>query len=130
VIWLEGRALSLVIPRGLLVIPKGPLSFRAESRNLSLSSRPRALRTTNASHLGLGSIASEDSAFTGLFLADARDNQRFLDCARNDKGEHLIVEGLNGAIASKRVTYDFARLMEGATAIKCSKFGDNIISNR
>jgi len=41
----------------------------------------------------------------------------------------LIVKGLNGAIASKRVTYDFARLMEGATEIKCSQFGDNIIAN-
>ena len=40
----------------------------------------------------------------------------------------LIVKGLNGAIASKRVTYDFARLMEGATEIKCSEFGDNVIS--
>jgi isocitrate dehydrogenase len=41
----------------------------------------------------------------------------------------LIVKGLNGAIGSKRVTYDFARLMEGATEIKCSEFGENIISN-
>jgi isocitrate dehydrogenase len=41
----------------------------------------------------------------------------------------LIFRGLNGAIDSKRVTYDFARLMEGATEIKCSAFGDNIISH-
>jgi isocitrate dehydrogenase len=41
----------------------------------------------------------------------------------------LILKGLNGAIASKRVTYDFARLMEGATEIKCSQFGDNIIEH-
>jgi isocitrate dehydrogenase len=41
----------------------------------------------------------------------------------------LILKGLNGAIASKRVTYDFARLMEGATEIKCSEFGDNIIAH-
>ena len=40
-----------------------------------------------------------------------------------------ILKGLNGAIASKRVTYDFARQMEGATEIKCSEFGDNIIAN-
>src|SRR5262249_17405893 len=40
-----------------------------------------------------------------------------------------ILKGLNGAIASKRVTYDFARQMEGATEIKCSQFGDNIIAN-
>ena len=41
----------------------------------------------------------------------------------------LIIKGLNGAIASKRVTYDFARLMEGGTEIKCSEFGDNIIAH-
>jgi len=41
----------------------------------------------------------------------------------------LILKGLNGAIASKRVTYDFARQMEGATEIRCSEFGGNIIAH-
>jgi isocitrate dehydrogenase len=41
----------------------------------------------------------------------------------------LVIKGLNEAIASKKVTYDFARLMEGATEIKCSEFGDNIIAH-
>ncbi len=41
----------------------------------------------------------------------------------------MIETGLAGAIASKRVTYDFARLMEGATAIMCSEFADNIIAH-
>jgi isocitrate dehydrogenase len=41
----------------------------------------------------------------------------------------LILKGLNGAIGSKKVTYDFARLMEGATEIKCSVFGDNMIAH-
>ena len=40
----------------------------------------------------------------------------------------LILKGLNGAIASKKVTYDFARLMEGATEVKCSEFGDGVIA--
>jgi isocitrate dehydrogenase len=40
-----------------------------------------------------------------------------------------ILKGLNGAIASKKVTYDFARLMPGATEVKCSAFGDNIIAH-
>ena len=35
----------------------------------------------------------------------------------------LIYKGLAGAVASKRVTYDFHRLMEGATLLKCSEFG-------
>ncbi len=41
----------------------------------------------------------------------------------------LIVKGVNGAIGSKRVTYDFARLMEGATEIRCSEFGQNIVDH-
>jgi isocitrate dehydrogenase len=41
----------------------------------------------------------------------------------------LILKGLNGAIGSKKVTYDFARLMEGATEVKCSAFGDNIVAH-
>lgn len=41
----------------------------------------------------------------------------------------LIVKGLKQAIKTKRVTYDFERLMEGATKLKCSEFGDEIIKN-
>src|SRR5476649_79010 len=40
----------------------------------------------------------------------------------------FVIKGMDGAIASKRVTYDFARQMEGATEIKCSEFGDAIIA--
>jgi len=41
----------------------------------------------------------------------------------------LIVKGIEGAISHKRVTYDFHRLMDDATKLKCSEFGDEIISN-
>ena len=41
----------------------------------------------------------------------------------------LIYKGLEAAIASKRVTYDFERLMDGATLLKCSEFGDEIIKD-
>jgi isocitrate dehydrogenase len=41
----------------------------------------------------------------------------------------LVVNGMDGAIASKRVTYDFARLMDGATELKTSEFADAIIAN-
>ena len=51
------------------------------------------------------------------------------DLARAIEAADLVIKGLNEAIASKRVTYDFARLMEGATEIKCSEFGDNIIEH-
>jgi isocitrate dehydrogenase len=46
-----------------------------------------------------------------------------------EEAADLVLNGLNAAIASKRVTYDFARLMDGGTEIKCSEFGDNIISH-
>ena len=41
----------------------------------------------------------------------------------------LITKGIESAISGKRVTYDFHRLMEGATLLKCSEFADEIISN-
>ena len=41
----------------------------------------------------------------------------------------LIVKGMEGAISSKKVTYDFERLMEGATLLSCSDFGRAIVSN-
>ena len=41
----------------------------------------------------------------------------------------LIVKGMEGAISSKKVTYDFERLMEGATLLSCSEFGRAIVSH-
>jgi len=39
----------------------------------------------------------------------------------------LIIRGMDGAIRSRMVTYDFARLMQGATEVSTMKFGDRII---
>ncbi|WP_152667810.1 NADP-dependent isocitrate dehydrogenase [Aneurinibacillus tyrosinisolvens] len=41
----------------------------------------------------------------------------------------LIINSIEKTISSKEVTYDFARLMEGATELKCSEFGDALIKN-
>ena len=41
----------------------------------------------------------------------------------------LIYKGLEAAISSKKVTYDFHRLMEGATLLKCSEFGQEVVKN-
>jgi isocitrate dehydrogenase len=41
----------------------------------------------------------------------------------------LVLKGMADAIASKRVTYDFERLMEGATLVKASEFGEEIIKH-
>ncbi len=45
------------------------------------------------------------------------------------KAGKLIEKGIKGAVKAKRVTYDFERLMKGATLLKCSEFGDEIIKN-
>jgi isocitrate dehydrogenase len=41
----------------------------------------------------------------------------------------LIIKGMEGAVAAKTVTYDFARLMDGVTEVKCSEFGDAMINH-
>ncbi|MCH7657661.1 MAG: NADP-dependent isocitrate dehydrogenase [Bacteroidetes bacterium] len=46
-----------------------------------------------------------------------------------DEVASLIINGIEKTIISKRVTYDFERLMEGATKLKCSEYGSEIIKN-
>lgn len=46
-----------------------------------------------------------------------------------DEAADLIIASMEKTIASKVVTYDFARLMEGATEVKCSEFADALIKN-
>ena len=46
-----------------------------------------------------------------------------------DEVDKLIKTGMTKAIAQKRVTYDFHRIMDGATLLKCSEFGDALIEN-
>ncbi|MGK7397067.1 MAG: NADP-dependent isocitrate dehydrogenase [Candidatus Cyclobacteriaceae bacterium M3_2C_046] len=46
-----------------------------------------------------------------------------------EKAAELIYQGLEKTIASKKVTYDFERLMEGATLLKCSEFAREIVNN-
>jgi len=46
-----------------------------------------------------------------------------------EKAADLVVQGINGAIAAKTVTYDFHRLMEGATKLSTSEFGEAVISH-
>jgi isocitrate dehydrogenase len=41
----------------------------------------------------------------------------------------LIIKGMEGAITAKTVTYDFARMMPGASEVKCSEFGDAVVKH-
>lgn len=45
------------------------------------------------------------------------------------EAKDLIIKGLEAAFANKKVTYDFHRLMEGATLLKCSEFGTEVINS-
>src|ERR1700677_3312281 len=79
-----------------------------------------------ATHGTAPKYANKDMVNPGSVVLSGEMMLRYLGWA---EAADLILKGLNGAIGSKRVTYDFARLMEGATQIKCSAFGDNIISH-
>jgi len=46
-----------------------------------------------------------------------------------NEAANLIYKGLEAAISTKKVTYDFHRLMEGATLLKCSEFGQEVVNN-
>jgi isocitrate dehydrogenase len=79
-----------------------------------------------ATHGTAPKYANQDKVNPGSVVLSGEMMFRYLGWT---EAADFIVRGLNGAIGSKRVTYDFARLMEGATEIKCSEFGDNIIGH-
>ncbi|MFO1501937.1 MAG: NADP-dependent isocitrate dehydrogenase [Verrucomicrobiota bacterium] len=79
-----------------------------------------------ATHGTAPKYANQDKVNPGSVVLSGEMMLRYMGWT---EAADLILKGLNGAIASKRVTYDFARLMEGATEIKCSEFGDNIIAH-
>ena len=79
-----------------------------------------------ATHGTAPKYASKDVVNPGSVVLSGEMMLRYLGWT---EAADLILKGLNGAIGSKRVTYDFARQMEGATEIKCSEFGSNIISH-
>jgi isocitrate dehydrogenase len=79
-----------------------------------------------ATHGTAPKYANQDKVNPGSVVLSGEMMFRYLGW---NEAADLILKGLNGAIGSKRVTYDFARQMDGATEIKCSQFGDNIIAH-
>jgi isocitrate dehydrogenase len=79
-----------------------------------------------ATHGTAPKYANQDKVNPGSVVLSGEMMFRYLGW---DEAAELILKGLNGAIGSKRVTYDFARQMSEATEIKCSQFGDNIIEH-
>jgi isocitrate dehydrogenase len=79
-----------------------------------------------ATHGTAPKYANQDKVNPGSVILSGEMMFRYMGWT---EAADLILKGLSGAIASKRVTYDFARLMDGATEIKCSAFGDNVIAH-
>jgi isocitrate dehydrogenase len=79
-----------------------------------------------ATHGTAPKYANQDRVNPGSVVLSGEMMLRYLGWV---EAADLILKGLNGAIASKRVTYDFARQMQGAKEIKCSEFADNIIAH-
>ncbi|HEX5724201.1 MAG TPA: NADP-dependent isocitrate dehydrogenase [Longimicrobiaceae bacterium] len=79
-----------------------------------------------ATHGTAPKYAGKDMVNPGSVILSGEMMLRYLGWG---EAADLIVRGLEGAIAAKTVTYDFERLMEGATKVSCSEFGRRIIAH-
>jgi len=99
---------------GIGIAPGGNINY-VTGHAVFEATHGTAPKYTNLNKVNPGSvILSGEMMFRHLGWAEAAD---------------LIVKGMDGAISTKRVTYDFARLMDGATELSTSDFGDAIIAN-
>jgi isocitrate dehydrogenase len=79
-----------------------------------------------ATHGTAPKYANQDKVNPGSVILSGEMMLRYMGWT---EAADLILKGLDGAIAARTVTYDFARQMEGAKEIKCSEFGDAVIAN-
>ncbi len=79
-----------------------------------------------ATHGTAPKYAGQDKVNPGSLILSAEMMMRHLGW---NEAADLIVDGMNGAIQNKTVTYDFERLMDGATLVSCSDFGKAIIKS-
>ena len=77
-----------------------------------------------ATHGTAPKYAGQDKVNPGSLILSAELMLRHLGW---NEAADLIINGMNGAIQAGMVTYDFERLMEGATLVSCSGFGDALI---
>lgn len=78
-----------------------------------------------ATHGTAPKYAGQDKVNPGSLILSAEMMLRHMGWT---EAADLIIKGTNGAIAAKTVTYDFGRLMDGATLLSCSEFGDAMIA--
>ena len=79
-----------------------------------------------ATHGTAPKYANQDKVNPGSVILSGEMMLRHLGW---NEAADLIISGMDGAIGKKTVTYDFERLMEGSTLLKCSEFGDAVIEN-
>jgi len=79
-----------------------------------------------ATHGTAPKYANLDQVNPGSVILSGEMMLRHMGCR---EAADLIIQGMDGAIGAKTVTYDFARLMEGAKKVKCSEFADAIIAH-
>lgn len=79
-----------------------------------------------ATHGTAPKYANQDKVNPGSLILSGEMMLRYMGWT---EAADKIVQGLEKAIKSKVVTYDFARLMQGAKEVKCSEFGEEIIKN-
>ena len=77
-----------------------------------------------ATHGTAPKYAGEDKVNPGSVILSGEMMFRYLGW---NEAADFILKGLEGALLLKRVTYDLARLIDGATVVKCSEFGDAVI---
>jgi isocitrate dehydrogenase len=77
-----------------------------------------------ATHGTAPKYADQDKVNPGSLILSGEMMLRYLGWK---EAADLIVQGISGAISAREVTYDFHRLMEGATLLKCSEFGDAVV---
>ena len=79
-----------------------------------------------ATHGTAPRYADQDKVNPGSVILSGEMMLRYIGW---NEAADLVIKGMDGAIAGRRVTYDFARLMDGATEVKCSEFADAVIQS-
>ena len=79
-----------------------------------------------ATHGTAPKYTGQDKVNPGSMILSAEMMLRHLGWS---EAADLIIKGMEGAISAKTVTYDFERLMDNATLLSCSEFGDSIIQH-
>jgi isocitrate dehydrogenase len=99
---------------GIGIAPGGNINFES------------GIAVFEATHGTAPKYAGQDKVNPGSVILSGEMMLRYMGWS---EAADLIIKGMDGAIGAKTVTYDFHRLMEGATLRKCSEFASDVISH-